>query len=252
MTTNNTPNLRSGRIQIGSWLSSGSPVVAELAALSGLSWLLVDLEHGASTEAGLYQILQSFRGTRCASIVRPGAPRADLILKALDWGADGLMFPHISYPEEAETCVKLASYPPRGKRGFSSSARVYQFGLIRPEKHLADGGPFLIMQIETLEGVENVEEIAGVDGVDALFVGPSDLTFDLSHRGDSAPSYDQCLEKVAAAAEKAAIPWGLLTRGKGLADIHLNPAPTLIAIDSDLGIIKSRFQELVEQFASQS
>lgn len=242
---NKSRTLRSGKTLIGSWLSAGSPVVTEVAAMSGLSWLLVDLEHGAGTEAGLLQMLQGFRGTDCAAIVRPGVAHADIVLKALDWGADGLMFPHISSVEEAENCVQLASYAPRGKRGFSSSARVYDYGLSSAKEYLSEGTPFLIMQIETLDGVVNAAEIAGVEGVDALFVGPSDLSFDLSHRGPGTPTFEECLEKVAAASGKVGIPWGILARGK-IAYQSMEPAPTFLAIDSDLGILKAHYQQLAK------
>ena len=35
---------------IGTWLSVGSPVIAEVAALSGFDWVLLDLEHGSASE----------------------------------------------------------------------------------------------------------------------------------------------------------------------------------------------------------
>ena len=42
-----------GNLRIGTWLSLGSPVAAELAALCGLAWVLLDLEHGSGSEADL-------------------------------------------------------------------------------------------------------------------------------------------------------------------------------------------------------
>ncbi|HRE04715.1 MAG TPA: aldolase/citrate lyase family protein, partial [Opitutaceae bacterium] len=72
--------------QIGTWLSIGSPVIAELAAVSGFSWLLFDLEHGAASDASLMGSLQAIRGTPAKAIVRVGALHTDLIMRALDWG----------------------------------------------------------------------------------------------------------------------------------------------------------------------
>lgn len=45
-----TPVTKSN-LQLGSWLQTGSPVIAELADMSGFDWLLIDLEDGCGTEA---------------------------------------------------------------------------------------------------------------------------------------------------------------------------------------------------------
>ena len=56
----NTP-LRNSKLQLGSWLQTGSSVVAELADASGFDWLLIDLEHGCGTEANVLPQLQAIR-----------------------------------------------------------------------------------------------------------------------------------------------------------------------------------------------
>jgi len=70
--------------RIGTWLSIGSPVIAELAALSGFDWVLLDLEHGSAPEAALPEQLRALRGSRTQGIVRVGAPHPELIARVLD------------------------------------------------------------------------------------------------------------------------------------------------------------------------
>ncbi|HSH93327.1 MAG TPA: aldolase/citrate lyase family protein, partial [Roseimicrobium sp.] len=106
-----TPSEKESIIRLGTWLSIGSPVIAELASECGFDWLLIDLEHGCATDAALMPQLQASRGIR---IVRVGAPHPDLVSRALDWGADGIMFPHVSTVEAARQCVDTAHYPPHG------------------------------------------------------------------------------------------------------------------------------------------
>src|SRR5262245_8233294 len=125
--------LREKKLHVGTWLSIGSPVIAELAAESGFDWLLFDLEHGCAPEAWLFAQLQALRGTNVAAIVRVGALHADLIGRVLDWGADGIMVPRISSVADAEACVQAANYPPRGRRGFSRTVRATNYGLRSPE-----------------------------------------------------------------------------------------------------------------------
>ena len=67
-----TTTPRTPELQIGSWLQTGSSIVAELADASGFDWLLIDLEHGCGTEGMVLPQIQVIR--HAASIVRVGAP----------------------------------------------------------------------------------------------------------------------------------------------------------------------------------
>lgn len=237
-----TTRLRESRLQLGTWLSLGSPVVAELAATSGFDWLLFDLEHGCGTEATLLPQLQAIRGTAAAAIVRVGAPQADLIGRVLDWGADGIMVPHISSAEEAAACVRAMRYPPLGGRGVSRSVRAYGYGL-RP---FAPAAPLFMAQIETIEAVERAAEIAQVDGVDVLFVGPADLQFDLQARTEKATrDFAACLAHVAVSAAAAGKACGLLLRDRAELPRMLELGFTCIAIDSDLGLLRAGYQNIL-------
>lgn len=245
MRTEPLNRLRENRVHLGSWISSGSPVITELAAECGFDWLLIDMEHGFGSEEGLLPQLMALKGTLAAAIVRVGAPHPDLILRALDRGANGIMVPHVSTVEDAEKCVQAVHYPPRGRRGYSRSVRACHYGLQPPQIEIA---PLIIAQIETVEGVEAASDIAAVDGVDVLFVGPADLNFDLKSRpGKTGLSYFQCLEKTAAAAAKHGKQSGILLRNA--ADIRevRELGFTWIAMDSDLGILRRGFQQINQE-----
>lgn len=242
MSVDPSNSLREHRRHLGTWLSLGSPVVAELAATSGFDWLLFDLEHGCGTETALLPQLQAIRGTAAAAIVRVGAPQADLIGRVLDWGADGIMVPHISSAEEAAACVRAMRYPPLGERGVSRSVRAYGYGL-RPFEPAA---PLFMAQIETIEAVERAAEIAQVKGVDVLFVGPADLQFDLQARPEKAVrDFAACLVHVAAAAAAAGKAGGLLLRDRTDLPRMLELGFTHIAIDSDLGLLRAGYQNIL-------
>lgn len=230
-------------LHFGTWLSIGSPVIAELAAACGLDWVLLDLEHGCESEAALPNQLRALRGSSTRGVVRVGAPHPDLISRVLDWGAGGLMVPHVNTAEEAEAVVKAAYYSPRGHRGFSRTVRVYDYGLIPPDSSAAT--PLILAQIETVQGVENVEAIAAVEGIDVLFVGPADLGHDLKAR-QSSLTYEECLTRVLAAAEKHGKQTGILVRQpEDLPKLHALGF-TWLAMDSDLGILRAHFLKNLE------
>ncbi len=144
-------------MKLGTWLSIGSPVIAELAAQAGYDWVLLDLEHGCSSEASILPQLQAIRGTKTQAIVRVGAPYPDLIARVLDWGAHGIMIPHVNSAAEAARIVAATRYSPEGTRGYSRTVRVNDYGL-RPIEQVRP--PLIMAQIETIEGVNHAGAIA--------------------------------------------------------------------------------------------
>lgn len=237
---------RGRKLRLGTFLSIGSPVVAEVAALSGFDWLLFDLEHGCGSEAGLLGCLQATRGAPLSRIVRIGANRAELVARVLDWGADGIMLPHVDSPREAERLVLASHYPPRGHRGYSRSVRAFDYGLHRPVGTDLLGRPLLLAQVESLCGVENAAMIAAVEGIDVLFIGPTDLSLDLQDRAAS-ETYAQCLAATAGAAAGAGKQAGILLRDWSDAPQLSSLGFTCFAAESDLMILREGFGRIVRQ-----
>jgi len=230
-------------LRLGTWLSSGSPAVAELIGLCGFDWVLLDFEHGCESEAALPHLLRAFRGSRTAAIVRVGAAHPDLIARVLDWGAQGIMVPHVDSVAQAEAIVQAAHYAPHGHRGLSRSVRAYDYGLNPPGPDTPP--PLLLAQIETGQAVQHAADIAKVDGIDVLFVGPADLQFDLKQRPETAPgAYAHCLTSVVAAARAAGKAAGILVRDQADLQPHRDLGFTHIAVDSDLAILRKAYQQI--------
>lgn len=236
--------MQSEGLKLGTFLSLGSPTVAEVCGRYPFDWILIDCEHGAgASEDALFRTLQAMGPTKAKKIVRLGSPEHAQIQHALDWGADGLMIPHVDTPDIARKALDSMLYPPKGRRGYSRSVRAFGYGAALPEN---PPKPILFAQIETLEAVENVAAIATVDGVDVLFVGPADLGFDLKARGASV-TLDDCLPKVVAAAKAAGKFAGILTRDDADVQKRLALGYTHQAVDSDLGILRRRWKELTDR-----
>ena len=232
------------RLTLGTWLSVGSPVIAELAAVCGLDWVLLDLEHGCGSDADVPDQLRALRGGPTRGIVRVPGDRPDLVARVLDQGADGVMVPHVDRAEQAERLVRAASYPPRGQRGVSRTVRAHDYGL-RP----LDGrpAPMLIAQIETLDAVDEAAAIAAVDGIDVLFVGPADLQHDLAVRQPAAGSgFEDCLDRVVAAARAAGKAAGILVREPIDLPRRVEQGFSFVAVESDVAILRNAFRGLTD------
>jgi len=233
---------------IGTWLSIGSPAIAELAALSGFQWVLLDLEHGCATDAAIPDQLRAMRGLPTEAIVRVGAPHPDLIARVLDWGAHGIMVPHVDTPEQAERIVQSTRYTPRGHRGVSRTVPSTGYGLRPASDPMPD--PVIMAQIETIKGVRQAGEIAQIDGINVLFVGPADLQFDLTHGTESASApgdFAHCLNMVVSAATASGKEAGILIRELGDLPFYLDLGFTRIAVDSDVAILRKAYQQTISQ-----
>ncbi|KAK9235250.1 Pyruvate/Phosphoenolpyruvate kinase-like domain-containing protein, partial [Lipomyces kononenkoae] len=109
-------------------------------------------------------------------IIRIRGPAHDIIKRALDTGAHGIMIPQINTAEEAGTNRRLFQVPAVGVRGRGSAFPAVGHGLTTPEYMKSSNETIITMiQIETRAGVENVEAICAVQGVDLVFIGPNDL-----------------------------------------------------------------------------
>lgn len=235
-------------VNIGTWVSTGSPVVADLVSCFSFDWLLLDLEHGSAPESQLPEIIRTIRNEEVRVIVRVPDLNAATIARVLDWGADGIMLPHVSSAQEAQECVVAMRYTPLGKRGYSSTVRAYQYGLKPPsDPNLVE--TLFFAQIENCDGVRHVDEIAAVDGVDVLFVGPADLKLALEHQnGDQRIEFDDALKQVATAALSHGKKAGILLRDRSSYSNLRALGYSNIAIDSDLGILRKGYGEIIEQF----
>ena len=131
--------------------------------------MLLDLEHGAGTEADLIPSLQAVGG-RCPFLVRVEQNERPRFQRAIDAGADGVMLPRVDSVEQAREAVAHLRHPPDGDRGVAYMNRGADFGAGGPERDL-----LCVIQVETRSAVEQVAELAQLDGVDVLFVGPADL-----------------------------------------------------------------------------
>ncbi len=229
--------MRSDEPCFGTWLSSGSPVVAELAAQCGFDWLLLDMEHGCLPEADLLSNLRATGGSDAMIVVRVPTHEAGLIGRALDWGADAIMVPHVETAGEARELVRAMRYPPEGARGYSRSVRAYGYGLSAPDTRV---GPLLFAQIESAKGIANVDAIASVSGVHVLFIGPADLKLSLSTE-PAAPSYAEALDSVIRASKTHGVHAGILIRNRNDTETTLGQGFTRIAVDSDISILRAGF-----------
>ena len=240
--------LLGGEVLLGTWLNLGSPYSAEIAGLAGFDWVLIDREHGAGDESDTaHQILAAQCGG-AASIVRVSGIDAAEIKRTLDWGPAGVMAPSIDSADQAAHLLHAVRIPPLGGRGAASSTRAsgYGFGY---QEYLREANTRLVtmVQIESKAAVVDAGAIAATDGADVLFVGPTDLSISMGVT-DSSSQFFTALDRVSAAARGAGKAAGILARTNEQAARYRQLGFTVIAIESDRGLLAKGFARAVEQF----
>jgi len=171
-------SFQAGQAAIGTWLNTGSPIVAELMAAAGFDFICVDVEHSAVDLPQTQQLFQAIRSGNpdCAAIVRLHGVDYSLVKRYLDAGARGVVAPLVRTAEEAKLLVQATKYPPMGLRGVGF-CRANDYGMrLADECDRANDEILLAVQIEHIEAVENIDEILSVEGIDAVFIGPYDLS----------------------------------------------------------------------------
>lgn len=223
----------------GMWVCSGSPLVAEICAGSGLDWLLIDTEHAPNGLESVVAQLQAVAAYPIIPVVRSPSGDAVVIKQFLDLGVQNLLVPMVDTPEQARDVVAAVRYPPRGVRGVGTAlARASRWNRTSDYLTTADDYLSLTVQIESVLAVSNAEAIAATDGVDAIFVGPSDLaaSMGLIGRQDHA-DVQSAVRSVVATVRALGKPVGVNAFNPETARGYLSAGADFVLVGADVALL---------------
>jgi 4-hydroxy-2-oxoheptanedioate aldolase len=153
--------------------------------------------------------------------------------------------------EEAARAVAATRYPPSGVRGLGTVTRANDFGRVKDYLQRCQEEICVIAQLETRTALDNLESIAAVDGIDGLFVGPSDLSADLGHLGDSShPRVREVIDGAIARILKTGKFAGILTPDEAYAHRCIDGGANFVAVGSDSGLLARQSEALAARFKS--
>lgn len=204
--------LRSGQTILGTWLNSGSPILAELLAQSGFDFVCLDAEHSAVDLPQAQPVFQAITSGApdCAAFVRLHGLDYAFVKRYLDAGVRGVICPLITTADEAKRLVEAVKYPPQGKRGVGF-CRANAYGA-RLQEHFdrANDEILTAVQIEDIAAVNNIDAILGVPGIHAAFIGPYDLSASMGITAKfDHPDYLRARDRILAACQAHGIFPGL-------------------------------------------
>ncbi|KAJ7270863.1 Phosphoenolpyruvate/pyruvate domain-containing protein [Mycena rebaudengoi] len=160
----------------GGWLTLPSTAVARtIAATKGVSWVLVDAEHGLINDTHYYDLTNIIASNGASPLIRIPGDEPWMIKRALDSGAHGVMVPMANSAELVRKVVQATKYPPVGIRGYGPMFTGAAGALNAEYKAAANDSIIVCVQIEHPDAVDQIEAIAQ-EGIDATFIGPYDLS----------------------------------------------------------------------------
>jgi len=189
--------LRNREKIFAAWTSIAHPSITEIFTRSGVDFVGIDIEHSTITQEQSQRIIAASQAGGTLCLPRIASHNMEMIKRLLDSGADGIIVPMVSTPEDVERLVSWCKYPPKGRRSFGiARGQGYGFDFAEYTSTWNDVSS-LIVQIESIEGVQNIEAILANDDVDGAMIGPYDLSGSLGIPGKlDHPSVMESAKKV--------------------------------------------------------
>ena len=230
---------RDGRAAFGGWCTIPSSFSAEIVASLGFDYVCIDMQHGLADFSDLVPMLQAVAG-HATPIVRVPVGDYATAQRALDAGAEGLIFPLVNSRADAEAAAASCRYPPLGARSY---------GPVRSRLHLgadvshANAEVACIVMVETAAALDHLDEILGCPGVDGVYVGPNDLALALDVPSDvSDPTLDGAIERILSACRTRGLPAGIHTGSGAAARAYVERGFSFATVTSDAAVLTAAYR----------
>ena len=239
--------LKAGKLQLGmNFGQLRSPEIPRLLAAAGFHWAFIDTEHGSFDLETVQDICRVAHLAGLCPVVRVADLQYGLVARALDCGAQGIIFPRMEDPRLLETALSWTKFPPAGVRGYGlqpSQTEYAGLSFIEIIEHV-NANTLTVLQIESRRAVEAREEILSVPGIDAVMIGPADLSISLGVPGDfQHPKMVEAMEAVRDTCERHGIAPGTHTRNIGLARFWKERGMRFLGCGSDIGYLWEKASE---------
>ncbi len=227
-----------------------TPGMPRLLANAGAEFALYCMEHTGVSYETLKPQFALCRALGVVPLVRVPGTEYDLIARALDCGALGVMVPLVDTAEQAEFIVSCTRYPPAGGRrgaAFGFAHDDYEGGDVVEKMKRIHERTLVIAMIETKAGLENVDAIAAVPGVDVLWLGHFDLSNFLGIPGEfSHPVFQDAIRRIVGAAKKHGKAAGYMAASAALGGEYLAHGFRMLATGTDQGMLQEATRAMLD------
>ncbi|MBN9474620.1 MAG: aldolase [Bordetella sp. SCN 67-23] len=204
---------QAGKPAFGTWATLvHHPRFMKLLAVTGLDFVLIEMEHSDFTIAEVGTLCLVAREAGIVPIVRPAGMQPHDYTRPLDAGAMGLLLPNVETAEQLESILRATKYHPRGERILNMRGPHTDYvRLSRPLEQIQamNEHTLTVAMMESQRGLDNLDAICRVPGLDAVMIGPDDLSQALGVPGDMKHArMVEATEHVIATCQRHDVPWG--------------------------------------------
>lgn len=196
--------LQEGKVVVGASMASSSSLMAELLALQGFDFLVIDLQHSESNINDIQRLVLATLVGGATPVVRVPGNDSIFIQRCLDLGAYGVIVPYVNTADEGRAVVRAAKYPPLGHRSWGPVRGAFYGASDYFER--ANEELLVVVMLETKQAANNAGAILGIDGIDGCIIGPNDLAISYGHPSglpQVPPDVEEGVQQILAAARKA-------------------------------------------------
>src|SRR5437773_4090680 len=144
--------LKAGQLQLGvNFGQLRSSEIPRLLVAAGFHWAFIDTEHGGFDLETVQDTCRVAQLAGLCPIVRVADLQYGLVARALDCGAQGIIFPRVESPELLEKAIGWMKFPPMGVRGYGLGPTQTEFeplSFTQIIEHL-NANSMAVFQIET-------------------------------------------------------------------------------------------------------
>lgn len=158
---------------LGIWQLLNSIVITDIIAKSGFDYTLIDLEHGIFDIDSIQNCVLASKASKLKTIVRLPSTSYEEIVRIIDTGTDGILFPHIETEKDLELIIKKTFLPPIGEKSLSPFVPKYDYGL---KKTFENTNPMLGILVESTIGIKNLSNLLSNKMIDFVYFGAYDLS----------------------------------------------------------------------------
>ena len=229
------------------------PSLHELVGLMGFDALWLDMEHHGYSVEKATELMRATRVGHVDSMTRPAKGEFMRMGRMLEAGAQGILYPRCSGPEEARELVRWSKFAPLGERGFDGGNPDMPYCTMDMAEYIkfANDNTWIVAQIEDPAALEQAEAIAAVPGIDILFLGPGDFSVLSGIPGQFGhPKIQAAIEKIAKAATNQGKHWGMPVGTTDRAKELMALGAKFLAHGADIIHVKLALEKIQKDFAA--
>lgn len=241
-------SINGGTLALGLVSALPLPALVEMVGYAGYDFVIIDQERAPVGPELLEHLLRAAECGGVTALVRVPSSAPDVIHRALDAGAQGVVVPHVRNREQAQAVVRAARFHPRGERSLGDG-RSTGYGRLRLPEYAARANRqvLVVVSLDDRAAVEAVDSIVTVEGIDLVVEGAVALSQSFGVPGKlDHPEVQAAIQRVAQACRRHGVSYCATPRLPGEAERWQRDGVAAMLLGDDRGLAFRSLQAHLE------